>query len=944
MSQEDDETETDDEETGIWSWIEDKMFYILHRNMPFYSTMRENFYPKYVKAPFLVKHKDKFIGSDRKDFFTTSERSTVVYRLLQQAPYHKEGNREFFGVDELVANGSYKAAYPLHDGPYETDPHDMPSNHRQLLRFYWASFRRWNKHQPLNLIRMYFGEKVGMYFAWTGFYTQSLFIPAIVGVLVFGYSQMGNTPLRMSVNNENDDDVCYTFIIQTGSNDPKKESTKKWNDGSLILTLNPGSRTSASEELRVKENFDTQTEGAVTADFWLPSKIGVPKLLKVDLESNMLELIKDALFIKEITVIYNRDCYRFPVRNYLYPHHPIHNPSVPRKGCLPHLHVREGAGTLKHQETEEFLIKAREEDLKTTKSLLKWNKSKYDSDKLLYSGFLDVMEYEQLPRFLQFKDANYDLVLGFRESGRDEIRSRVFEHLTKKILGTYKANRFASFQEFELYLKHKSTELGWPKENITEAMKVAKNFRKDEEFGRQMLCGPNAQQIRNVRSLEGRWAGHNLPSHATEGKSIQDLLEAGKLYEVTNDIMDGVPHGGGFSKTLTGTKQTWYSILADCMLYVRDDGKLVPVLIRLENKNDGKPATWWSPPEPEITDEDHPKHLAWLYAKMWFRSIDLNNYVMGTHYSRGHAINETIAVGAFRNLPRAHPIFRVLQPHIQGIIPVNANAREVIVSPGKNAFSLFLAGGDAVDKVFHNYFKTFTYDQLVVPLDIEQRGVQDIPEYLFRDDMMSHWEILHQYLTEMVDLTYLSDEDVVKDVELQNFFQDVADNGFRGFENSAGFPRSVSNKEKLVEFLTVSVLNVSVFHTAVNFQTFTYMTFMPNIPSCMSQPPPDQDTVVTMELILDSLPLLEIAFYAMTLSNLLGAFSPIERFFLGDPGQNRLGMIGENMAVSPAQEACIRSLVERMRGLKETIDERNRGRYFKYDVMRPDNVPITAQA
>lgn len=50
--------------------------------MPFYSTMRENFYPKYVKAPFLVKHKDKFIGSDRKDFFTTSERSTVVSKYV----------------------------------------------------------------------------------------------------------------------------------------------------------------------------------------------------------------------------------------------------------------------------------------------------------------------------------------------------------------------------------------------------------------------------------------------------------------------------------------------------------------------------------------------------------------------------------------------------------------------------------------------------------------------------------------------------------------------------------------------------------------------------------------------------------------------------------------------------------------------------------------------
>ena len=54
--------------------------------------------------------------SDDTDWVSTLQ----VYRLLQQAPYHKEGNREFFGVDELVANGTYKAAYPLHDGPYET--------------------------------------------------------------------------------------------------------------------------------------------------------------------------------------------------------------------------------------------------------------------------------------------------------------------------------------------------------------------------------------------------------------------------------------------------------------------------------------------------------------------------------------------------------------------------------------------------------------------------------------------------------------------------------------------------------------------------------------------------------------------------------------------------------------------------------------------------------
>ena len=112
----------------------------------------------------------------------------------------------------------------------------------------------------------------------------------------------------------------------------------------------------------------------------------------------------------------------------------------------------------------------------------------------------------------------------------------------------------------------------------------------------------------------------------------------------------------------------------------------------------------------------------------------------------------------------------------------------------------------------------------------------------------------------------------------------------------------------------------------------------------MIKPPPDQDAEITMELILDSLPVLETTFYAMNLSNLLGTFSPIERFYLADPGQNKLGMLGENMAVDPSQEACIRRMGERMRELKEKIDARNEGRYHKYDVLSPINTSITTQA
>ena len=55
----------------------------------------------------------------------------------------------------------------------------------QLLYLEWASLKNWYKKQPLWLIKNYFGVKIGLYFAWLGFYTQMLIAPAIAGIVCF---------------------------------------------------------------------------------------------------------------------------------------------------------------------------------------------------------------------------------------------------------------------------------------------------------------------------------------------------------------------------------------------------------------------------------------------------------------------------------------------------------------------------------------------------------------------------------------------------------------------------------------------------------------------------------------------------------------------------------------------------------------------------------------
>lgn len=43
------------------------------------------------------------------------------------------------------------------------------------------------KFQPLWMIRNYFGEKIALYFAWTGMLTSSLWLPTLFGTIIFLY-------------------------------------------------------------------------------------------------------------------------------------------------------------------------------------------------------------------------------------------------------------------------------------------------------------------------------------------------------------------------------------------------------------------------------------------------------------------------------------------------------------------------------------------------------------------------------------------------------------------------------------------------------------------------------------------------------------------------------------------------------------------------------------
>uniref|UniRef100_A0A336LP51 Anoctamin n=1 Tax=Culicoides sonorensis TaxID=179676 RepID=A0A336LP51_CULSO len=149
-------------------------------------TIDEKSFPKRSHRFTAIYSRDKeyLFDLSQPNFFTSAVRSRIVQFILDRKKFSREPKNDFaFGIQRLISEGAYIAAYPLHDGEI-----NVPGSMRYKLYTKWASVKRWYRYQPLDYIKDYFGVKIAIYFAWLGFYTYMLLLAAIVGVGCFIYS------------------------------------------------------------------------------------------------------------------------------------------------------------------------------------------------------------------------------------------------------------------------------------------------------------------------------------------------------------------------------------------------------------------------------------------------------------------------------------------------------------------------------------------------------------------------------------------------------------------------------------------------------------------------------------------------------------------------------------------------------------------------------------
>ena len=239
-------------------------------------------------------------------------------------------------------------------------------------------------------------------------------------------------------------------------------------------------------------------------------------------------------------------------------------------------------------------------------------------------------------------------------------------------------------------------------------------------------------------------------------------------------------------------------------------------------------------------------------------------------------------MGTQRNLPDPHPIFKLLRPHFRYTMAINSRARASLINPGGIIDTFFGIGGKGLTVAWRRCGTTYNVHTSNIKMYAKERGVENaeqLPGYYYRDDGFKIWDALESYANDIVNEFYKTDEDVVKDEELQAWARDIHTNGFPGYHGAPeghGFPDKMSSKEELKMYCTLIMFTASAQHASVNFDQYFYCRFVPNASFGVRRPPPPNKGVTDFQYFLESLPDEDTAISIIGTTHLLSQYSEDE--------------------------------------------------------------------
>uniref|UniRef100_UPI0037E9A49B arachidonate 12-lipoxygenase, 12R-type-like n=1 Tax=Semicossyphus pulcher TaxID=241346 RepID=UPI0037E9A49B len=392
---------------------------------------------------------------------------------------------------------------------------------------------------------------------------------------------------------------------------------------------------------------------------------------------------------------------------------------------------------------------------------------------------------------------------------------------------------------------------------------VQEHWMQDSFFGYQFLNGNNPMMIRRCSHLPGNFpVDENLLF--LHGSRLEDEFQKGNMYLCDYYRLDGVE-----ANTINDKKQ--YLTAPLVLLHKTPDDKMMPVAIQLkQTPADDNPIFY-----PSDSEYD------WLMAKIFVRSADFNEHQLNVHLLRTHLLAEVFAVSLLRNVPMVHPLYKLLIPHTRYTLQINFLARLALISETGTFTKFAASGGEGMFAFLQRSLSSITYSSFCMPDDIAERGLEDVPNFYYRDDGLKLWKIIHSFVQGILKFYYKNDEEVQRDDELQNWITDIFHHGFL-FDAGSGFPRKFTTVDELVKFVTMAIFTCSGQHSAVNSGQYDYGGWMPNTPMTLQLPPPTTKGTTSQATMLQTFPDVNVTVQGMAtmwlLSKQSSDFVPLGKY------------------------------------------------------------------
>ncbi|XP_068178376.1 hydroperoxide isomerase ALOXE3-like [Antennarius striatus] len=365
---------------------------------------------------------------------------------------------------------------------------------------------------------------------------------------------------------------------------------------------------------------------------------------------------------------------------------------------------------------------------------------------------------------------------------------------------------------------------------------VQAHWKDDAFFGYQFLNGVNPMMIKRCSALPSNLPVTNDMVFLQGQTTLEVEMQKGNIFLCDYKQLDGVK-----ANIINGKQQ--YLMAPLVLLHKTPDDKMMPIAIQLK----------------QIPADDNPiffptdSEYDWLIAKIFVRSAEFSEHQLNVHLLRTHLLAEVFAVSLLRNMPMVHPLYKLLVPHTRYTLQINFLARLLLISE-TGIFTQFAAsGGEGMMMFLKKSLSSLTYSSLCIPENIAERGVQNVPNFYYRDDGLKLWDIIHRFVQGVLGHYYKNDSEVQQDSELQKWIKDIFVHGFLS-QASTGIPQAFTSVPQVVKFATMVIFLSSAQHSAVNSGQYDYSGWMPNTPISLQLPPPTTKGTTSEATMLQTFP------------------------------------------------------------------------------------------